>query len=211
MVIKFWKKHSYTLLFAFVIAGLFDLRLALAAIVCMLAPIGFALAGKGRFWCGNICPRGNFYDNIIGKLSKHRPVPKILKSSMFRFVVIVFMFYMFGTGITKNWGNPAGIGMVFYRIIVMTTMVGIALSPFYHERTWCNFCPMGSISAFISRLKKNKKSLEVSSACVSCKLCQKKCPMGIIPYDYKGDILSHPDCIQCGKCVNVCPKDAIGY
>ncbi|QGU93968.1 4Fe-4S binding protein [Clostridium bovifaecis] len=211
MILKFWKKYSYMLLFAFVVAGLFDLRIALAAIVCMLAPIGFALVGKGRFWCGNICPRGNFYDNIIGKISRHKSVPRILKSPIFRFAVITFMFYMFGTGLAKSWGSLADMGMVFYRIIVITTVVGIALSPFYHERTWCNFCPMGSISAFISSFKKDKKVLKVSSACVSCKLCQKKCPMGIVPYDYKGDVLSHPDCIQCSKCVNVCPKDAIGY
>ncbi|MCS4481230.1 4Fe-4S binding protein [Clostridium botulinum] len=26
----------------------------------MLGPIFLALLGKGRFWCGNICPRGSF-------------------------------------------------------------------------------------------------------------------------------------------------------
>jgi ferredoxin len=35
--------------------------------------------------------------------------------------------------------------------------------------------------------------------------------LGLVPYDYKGDILSHPDCIQCGQYVNACPKKAIGY
>lgn len=121
------------------------------------------------------------------------------------------MFTMFGLGIKENWGNPAGIGMVFYRIIVITTLIGVVLSLFYSNRTWCHFCPMGSIAAFISYFRKNKKVLEVSNTCVKCKKCEKRCPMGIIPYDYKGNTLSHPDCIQCARCIIACPKKSIGY
>lgn len=210
-MLKFWKKNSYIFLVGFITAGLFDIRIALASIICMIGPIVLALLGKGRFWCGNICPRGGFYDNIVSKFSKHKPVPKIIKSTAFRILVIMFMFYMFGSGLSKNWGNLDGMGLVFYRMIVMTTLVGILLSAFYNERSWCNFCPMGSIAAFVSRFKKKGSKLKVGSSCVSCKLCEKKCPMGIVPYDFKGDILSHPDCIQCGKCVNACPKNIISY
>jgi ferredoxin-type protein NapH len=121
------------------------------------------------------------------------------------------MLSMFTLGIKKNCGNLYGIGMVFYRIIVVTTIIGIVLSLFYNERTWCNFCTMGTIAAFVSRLRKNKKVLHVSSSCVSCKLCEKKRSLGIVTYEYKGDLLSHPDCIQCGKCVVACPKKSIGY
>lgn len=208
-LLKYWKKYGFILMLIFIFAGLFDIRIALGAIICMLGPIVLALFGKGRFWCGNICPRGSFYDNVISRYSKKRSIPKFLKSKIFRTLVIIFMFYMFGSGVYKNWGDIAGIGMVFYRMIVVTTIVGIVLSFFFNHRTWCNFCPMGSIAAGISYFKKNKKGLSVESSCVSCKLCQKKCPMGIVPYDYKGDILSHPDCIQCGECMKVCPKKCI--
>ena len=101
--------------------------------------------------------------------------------------------------------------MVFYRLIVVTTIIGIVLSLFYNHRTWCNFCPMGTMASVISKFRKSKNVLQVSSSCVSCKICEKKCPLGLVPYDYKGDILSHPDCIQCGKCVTACPKKSIGY
>lgn len=205
-----WKKYSFMLLIAFIFLGLFDLRFAVAAIICMIAPIILAIF-KGRFWCGNICPRGNFYDNIVSRFSNKRKPPKFLKSKYFRIAVIVFMFTMFGIGINKNWGNLYGIGMVFYRIIVVTTIVGIVLSFFYNHRTWCSFCPMGSIAAFISSIRGSKKVLEVSSSCVSCKICDKKCPMGISPYEYKGEVLSHPDCIQCSNCAIACPKKSIGY
>lgn len=209
-LLNLWKKYSFIMLFAFVILSLFDFRIAIAAIICMIAPIIVSLL-KGRYWCGNLCPRGSFYDNVVSKFSKKKKVPKFLKSMWFRAIMVVFMMSMFAIGISKNWGNLYGIGMVFYRIIVVTTLIGIILSLFYNHRTWCHFCPMGTIASIISRVRKSKKVLQISSSCVSCKLCEKKCPLGIVPYDYKGNILSHPDCIQCGKCISVCPKNAIGY
>lgn len=154
--LKLWKKYSFVLLIAFVLLGLLDLRFAVAAVICMVAPVIVSIF-KGRFWCGNLCPRGNFYDNVVSKFSNKKKAPKFLKSYYFRSLVIIFMMTMFTLGIKKNWGNLYGIGMVFYRIIVVTTIIGI------------------------------------------------------VPYEYKGDLLSHPDCIQCGKCVSACPKKAIGY
>jgi polyferredoxin len=176
----------------------------------MLAPILVSVL-KGRFWCGNLCPRGSFYDHVVSKFSNHKKVPKFLKSSLFRAFMVAFMMSMFSFGIYKNWGDLFGIGMVFYRIIIVTTIVGIFLALFYNHRTWCHFCPMGTIASFIARIRKSNQVLQISSACVSCKICEKKCPLGIVPYDYKGNLLSHPDCIQCGNCVKVCPKNAIGY
>lgn len=210
MFLNFWKKYSFILLIVFILLGLFDLRFAVVAILCMALPVIISVF-RGRFWCGNLCPRGNFYDNIVSKFSNKRKVPKFLKSPYFRLAVVVFMLSMFTFGIKKNWGDFYGVGMVFYRIIVITTILGIVLSLFYNHRTWCHFCPMGSIAAFISWLRKNKRVLQVSQSCVSCKVCEKKCPLGIVPYKYKGSPLNHFDCIQCGKCAEACPKKAIGY
>ncbi|MDK2808699.1 MAG: ferredoxin-type protein NapH [Clostridiales bacterium] len=207
---KIWKKYAFLLLLAFVVLGLFDLRFAIGAILCMVAPIGVSFV-KGRFWCGNLCPRGSFYEQVMYRFAGKKQTPAIIKSKGFRFFMVLFMLSMFGFGIVKNWGNWYGVGMVFYRIIVVTTIVGILLSLRYNHRTWCSFCPMGSLAAFVSQKRKSKRVLTISDACVSCKLCEKKCALGIVPYQYKGNVLEHPDCIQCGRCAAVCPKQAIGY
>lgn len=208
--LKLWKKYSYALLVGFIILGMFDLRIGLAAALCMVAPVIVSVF-KGRFWCGNLCPRGNFYDNVVSKFSNKRIPPKFFKSYYFRSVILTVMMVIFALGVYKNWGNLYGIGMVFYRMIVVTTIIGVLLSLVYNHRTWCNFCPMGTLASITGKFRKSDKVLHVSSSCVSCKLCEKKCPIGLVPHDYKGDILRHPDCIQCGKCAVVCPRNAIGY
>nr|WP_315066486.1 4Fe-4S binding protein [uncultured Clostridium sp.] len=207
---RLWKKYSFTLLVAFIALDMLDLRFAIVAAICMMAPVIVSIF-KGRFWCGNLCPRGNFYDNVVSKFSNTKKPPKFFKSYYFRAIVLGIMMAVFISGVHKNWGNLYGIGMVFYRLIVVTTIIGIILSLIYNHRTWCSFCPMGTLASIISKFRKNKKALQVSASCVSCRLCEEKCPLGLFPYDYKGDILSHPDCIQCGKCAIACPKKAIGY
>lgn len=207
---NFWNKYAYTILFLFLVLGLFDFRFSIAAIICMMAPVVFAMMGKGRYWCGNICPRGNFYDRVVSKFSNNKKSAKLFKSSYFRGMIIIFMFYMFGRGVYNNWGNLYGIGIVFYRMIVVTTLVGIFLSFFYNSRIWCNFCPMGSLAALITYFKKNKSYLKINNSCVSCKICEKKCPMGITPYSFKDDgAINDVDCIKCEQCALSCPKKSI--
>lgn len=206
-----WKKYSYIILMLFIIIGLFDFRIGLIAILCMVGPIILSLF-KGRFWCGNICPRGSFYDNIVSKFSHKRKSPSILKSGYFRAVFTILLLTIFTLGMIKNWGNLYEMGFIFYRLIVVTTLIGIILSLFYNHRTWCNFCPMGSIAALISFFKNKKNTsslLQVNNSCVSCKICEHNCPMGIAPYEFKGNALEHKDCIQCNSCVYVCPKKSI--
>lgn len=208
--LKLWKKYSFLLLIVFVVLGWFDMRFAVAAAACMIGPVIVSMV-KGRFWCGNLCPRGSFYDRVVAKFSNQKKAPGFFKSYYFRAAVFVFMMTMFTMGIRQNWGNPYGIGMVFYRMIVVTTLIGISLSLFFNQRSWCHFCPMGTLASLLARLRKSENVLQVSDECVSCRMCEKKCSLGIVPYEYKDNILSHPDCIQCGKCVTICPKEAIGY
>ena len=69
-LLKVWKMVicNYN---SILILGMFDFRIGLIALICMIAPIVVAIF-KGRFWCGNLCPRGNFYDNVVSKFSNKK-------------------------------------------------------------------------------------------------------------------------------------------
>lgn len=204
-----YKKYGYVIFLAFLVLAPFNFVFSILAIMCMIAPIMLSIFGKGRFWCGNFCPRGNFYDNILSKISKGKKSPEFFRSTMFRGFMVLFVIGVFTSGVIKNWGDVSGIGFVFYRIILITSIVAVALGIIFNERIWCNFCPMGSIAGFIAKLRGRNTGIEVKDTCVSCNLCAKKCPMGLKPSEFKGGLINSTQCISCKKCTFSCPKDSL--
>lgn len=200
-----WQPYLFWIMLAFLAIGYFYPVLGVAALICMLAPVVVAVR-RGRYWCGNWCPRGSFYDYVLSKFSPHRPVPPALTSRSFRLFMVLFILTVFSVQIYFAWGQPAAIGMVFIRLILVTTMVGMVLAALYHERAWCNFCPMGTMAAWLS---KRKMPLQVADACARCGLCARACPFGLTPYAAKGGLFSHPDCLKCGRCIAACPHQVL--
>lgn len=201
----------YWLLLAYLIIGFFYPAIGFIALICMIAPVTFALR-KGRWWCGNACPRGSFYDRILAKYSPHRKIPAFLRTTGFRTFMVLFIFTMFGIQMYHAWGDWNQMGQVFWTIILITTIVGVTLSFIYAPRTWCSFCPMGTLSSWVSprsgNLPAGYRRITVSENCTTkCKLCSAVCPMQLKPYESRNreEGFLHPDCIKCGNCVKGCP------
>lgn len=202
------QRYLFWVLLVFLAVGVFFPIIGTIALMCMAAPVLLSV-WKGRFWCGNYCPRGSFYDVLCGKISPHRPYPAIFRDMRLRLTVIAVLFAVFGYNFYKAWPYPEAIGALFIKMILVTTLIGIVLGLFYHERSWCAFCPMGTLSKLVA--PKAATKVYVSNACVGCGRCTKACPMLLKPYEAKGSAQGYlePDCIKCGKCRKACPKKAI--
>lgn len=200
----------YWLFFIYLVVGYFYPAAGIVALICMLAPVLIA-PFRGRYWCGNYCPRGSLYDKILAKFSPRKPIPPYFRTQGFRVFMVVFIMSMFSIQMYDAWGNLDEMGLVFLRIIFITTVVGIVLGLLYNHRTWCSFCPMGTMASWFSR--KQAKPLTVGDTCVNCKLCTKACPFALTPYDAKGNEtgFTHSDCLKCSQCVNACPKKSLAF
>lgn len=180
------------------------------AVAMMAGMIGGAF--RGRYVCGNLCPRGAFLDRVLSKTSYSKPIPLFFRSMKFRWAVFaVLMSFMTFQMINKtpdmNWVDH--IGRVFWFMCTFTTSIAVILGASIHQRTWCSFCPVGTVSNVEGR---GKYQLDIDPSCKECGLCEKSCPMNLEIVKYKPDgIMLDPDCLKCSECVGVCPKTALSF
>lgn len=160
---------------------------------------------RGRWFCGNLCPRGSFSDFWLAPLSKKGQIPQIFKSMWLRVPVFFLLMGFMVMRIMATQGAVDKIGMVFVTMCILTTSVailfGLAISP----RAWCSFCPMGTVQMYLGR---GKYQLSVDrERCIDCSVCRKVCPMQLAV----NEILDKPDCIKCGRCVDACPRETLSF
>lgn len=126
--------------------------------------------------------------------------------------MVMFIFTMFGIQMYRAWGDWNAMGKVFWTIILITTIVGIILSFIYAPRTWCSFCPMGTLSSWVTprsgNLPAGYRRIFVGEKCTTrCKLCSAVCPMQLTPHESRNqeEGFIHPDCLKCSRCTIGCP------
>jgi len=107
---------------------------------------------RGRFWCANYCPRGSFLDLVLSRFSLKRKIPRFLLRPLFRWAFVACFMIFFVFQIASAEKTVAGIGFVFVRMCLITTVIAVVLGIPIHQRTWCAFCPMGTLQGALGRL-----------------------------------------------------------
>lgn len=174
----------------------------------------------GRFFCGWMCGFGA-YNDLIHEISKNifkvkykvnKNVDNVLK--FFKYIVLVSIIALslnMGDTILTSaspWDAFAQITDLPQVISSLTLglilLVLITLGAFFIERFFCRYlCPLGAFFNITSRLSIFKISMP-KNKCGNCRACTSQCSMGIALY--KKDEVQGGECINCLKCVEVCPR-----
>jgi polyferredoxin len=85
-------------------------------------------------------------------------------------------------------------------VVLILSLVG----SLFVERPWCRYaCPLGAVSGLLGKLSPVYIKRE-ASACTSCKICTRACPMGL--QVHTATTITSVDCISCLECVGECPR-----
>jgi ferredoxin-type protein NapH len=166
---------------------------------------------RGRKWC-DWCPRGSFFDALIMPISPKREIPELFKGLPFRIGFLSFVMLMMAIQIIIRWPDLYEIGRFFWILLTATTVLGIILALIFHQRTWCRFCPIGTMESLVGG---RKHLLQINSElCTECKICYKSCPIQNAPFRFKKEsleIVKYSDCLKCRVCVMACPNQALSF
>lgn len=216
-----FKRISWTLVPLIAFGGLFYPRLGLLLIPIMLSLVTLGFF-KGKYWCGNLCPHGSLFDSIILQFSPNSNIPKLFKSKTLKVLFFIWYMSMFTSRLIKVsalWGTMTFIdklGFVFAVNYLIPTTVGTILALFVNPRSWCSFCPMGTMEQLAYKLGKiaglngktdQKVSVAAIEQCHKCGKCSRVCPMQLKPYlNFSGNNqFENENCIRCSTCVANCP------
>lgn len=88
---------------------------------------------------------------------------------------------------------------------LLLVLLGLGI---WYRRYWCrNLCPLGAMLGAVGLKPLLRRS--VSEECISCRKCERLCPMGCITNDGRGTLAG--ECILCLRCQDACPVDAIRF
>lgn len=163
---------------------------------------------NGRYVCGNLCPRGSFFDRPMRLISRKEAIPPFLRNMTFRWAIFAVLMGFMVYRVSLDPTNIYHWGRVFWVMCLVTTVLGIVLALTIHPRSWCSFCPVGTAGNSIGGTK-NQLVLQ-SDICKECKLCEKACPMGLEIVKHKPEgAINNRDCLRCMECATKCPANAI--
>lgn len=220
-----WRKYAWIFTLTVAVGGLWFPMLGLLVLPVMvgLTTVSFF---KGRYWCGNICPHGSLFDSLLYPITNNKKIPSFFKSKALG--IIFFGYFSFNLGrkiikVSGLWGNMMfweRLGFIFVASYLMVTVVGGVTSLAFSSRTWCNFCPMGTLQKisykagkFLGINDKTDKKITVANTdmCHVCGKCSRVCPMQLTPYlEFSEDNqFDSENCIRCSTCVENCPAGVL--
>jgi polyferredoxin len=206
--------------YEFITSGTFIQKIHSSSFVLMT--LGFVVAILfGSIFCGYICPFGTFQE-WLGKVGRKlfpnkynhivpEKVDKILR--YLRYVLLVIVVYQTASAaqlIFKNIDPYYALFNFFTgeaAITAYAVLGAVVLLSLIVERPWCKYlCPYGALLGLFNPIRIFKLQRN-SDSCISCKKCDKACPMNIEVSKRK--TINDIQCISCHRCTSAsaCPME----
>lgn len=192
--------------------------------MAMLVTATFA----GRAWCGYLCPAGGLQEwcaEINDKPAKQGGRNNIKYVIWCIWIIGIIATFILGeNGVTIDFfymtDHGISVSQIYDYIIYYGVLFILAAPALIHGRRaachyLCWMAPFLVIGSSIGRIL-HIPQLHIEAEqenCISCKKCNKSCPMGLDVEQMVRQQKNHTctECIRCGECVHACPKQVLKF
>jgi ferredoxin len=201
-------------------AGTFISKIFSGTLILFFITVAIAILFR-RSFCGLICPFGAIQEFFakVGRLifKKQLKMPaKIDRPLRYLKYIILVITAVFAWKTAGLWMAPYDPWSVYghlsegFKTIWAESAVGVVLlivtiiGSMVYDRFFCKYlCPMGALYGVIGKISPFK-IVRDESACISCGMCSKVCPVNIDVQTLQE--IKSAECLNCQICVLDCPK-----
>src|SRR5690606_14459066 len=137
------------------------------------------------------------FDRLALPISLNKKIPEFFKSKYMIVGFFIFFMFNFSRKVIKAfnfWGTYDfldKLGFVFVTTYLMVLITGGLAAVLINPRTWCQFCPMGTIQKLsyslgkalgITKKFEKKITIEAKEKCHAGGKCARVCPFQLPPY-----------------------------
>ncbi|QUH26457.1 4Fe-4S binding protein [Serpentinicella alkaliphila] len=148
---------SWIFIVLFFSLGVINIKFGILGLVCMFVPIYLALRGGGRVHCSKYCPRGSFLGKLLQSISFKNDLPKYINNKTVKNIMLTWMILMFAISLILAKGDFTKTAFAIFRMMAMSTSVGVLMGIIFKPRSWCVICPMGYATGLIEKNQMSKK------------------------------------------------------
>ena len=151
------KKHWYDYLWIasllYLLLGFVNILFAWLGLLCFFIPLVISVSRGTKGYCNRYCGRGQLFGLLGGQfgLSRKKDIPRWMKSKAFRYGFLIFFFIMFFVMLWNTYLVFAGAQDL--KQAVTSTVLGLVTMVLFKPRSWCVYCPMGTMTQLICKAK----------------------------------------------------------
>lgn len=203
---------------------------SLDAFLLVMVPFAITMIVFGRSICGWMCPFGGLPEAMVtGKKERWqlnflkkktdtagysyyaslkewvRDVKYgVLLASILLAVILVLPIVCLLCPVLWLTAMPA-----FWTITGLMVVFALVLPFMSKKRWWCHICPLGAVYSMLDRISFFRVRID-KNKCDKCLDCVHECRMyALTPDAVNKTNRPNEDCIRCGRCIEICPEDAI--
>lgn len=195
------------------------------ALTGALIVLAFYLLVGGRAYCGWVCPVNMVTDaaNWLRERLRIKPSSRLSRSARYWMLGAILVLSMATGTLAFELVNPVSMmhrGIIFGMGLAWVVIAAIFLFDlFVATRGWCgHLCPMGAFYGLVGMVSPVRVRADRRERCDDCMECYAVCPEPqVIRPALKGaergqgPVILSGDCTNCGRCIDICPKECFNF